>query len=179
MEEQKKNKIIAKKTVNIRELFNAFLAFVILALVVEVIILVTTKMVGWNPTVSGRPWVVSAHVHILVLGAMFSLVMILLDKSINITKAKNFYAFFVVYLVGFSLLLAFILYKGFTQLLGGVAISGLLQAGAAVAHVTMFVALFMFCAVLKNALGIVKNNNKSNNKNDEKVESESNASEKN
>ncbi|MEG2158516.1 MAG: DUF2871 family protein [Clostridia bacterium] len=135
-----------------KKLLKTFISFIILALVVEVAILLTTKIVGWDPTVSGRPWVVSAHVHIMVLGALFTLIMMILDKLFNITSAKLFSAFYIVYLVGFSLLLAFILYKGFNQLLGGTIINGILQAGAGMAHITMFVALFMFCAVLKQSV---------------------------
>ncbi|MEG1527859.1 MAG: DUF2871 family protein [Clostridia bacterium] len=139
------------KNLSIKELISTFIAFITLALVVEVAILVTTKLVGWQPSIMGRPWVVSAHVHIMVLGAFFTLIMMLLDKSYSITKTKLFKPFFITYLVGFSLLLAFILYKGFVQLLDATIINGLLQAGAGLAHITMFVSLFMFCAVLKDA----------------------------
>ncbi|MEG1509218.1 MAG: DUF2871 family protein [Clostridia bacterium] len=157
--EEKTNSVKAKKLFGMSNLFKTFLAFVTLALIVEVAILATTKAMRWDPVANGRPWVVSAHVHIMVLGAFFTLIMMLLDKSFNITKAKLFKPFFIVYLVGFSLILLFILYKGFTQLLGGKTISGLLQGGAAIAHTTMFVSLFMFCAVLKDALGLTKNKN--------------------
>ncbi|MEG1613757.1 MAG: DUF2871 family protein [Clostridia bacterium] len=153
------NSSVATKTFSMSDLFKTFFSFITLTLVVEVAILITTKAVGWNPVLSGRPWVVSAHVHIMVLGAFFTLIMMLLEKSFEITKTKQFRPFFIVYLIGFSLLLAFILYKGFTQLLGGTLISGLLQGGAAIAHITMFVSLFMFCSVLKNAVGLGKNKN--------------------
>ncbi|MEG1529418.1 MAG: hypothetical protein RR405_03595, partial [Clostridia bacterium] len=61
------------KNYAVSDLYKTFVAFITLALLVEVAILVTTKAIGWNPSVSGRPWVVSAHVHIMVLGAFFTL----------------------------------------------------------------------------------------------------------
>lgn len=143
----------------IKKLFYAFLSFISLALVVELAILITTKVIGWDPNVSGRPWVVSAHVHIIVLGALVTLMLIILDKVYSITKLKLFKPFYITYLVGFTLLISFILYKGFSQLLGASTISGLLQGGAAIAHITMFTALFMFIVVLKQALfGVAKSN---------------------
>lgn len=133
-----------------KKLFYTFLTFLILALVVEVAILITTKAVGWDSGVSGRPWVVSVHVHILVLGALMFLILMLVEKNFHITEWKRFNAFYIVYLTGLGLVLCFILYKGFSQLLGAAVIRGLLEGGAAIAHTTMFVGLFFLAAGIKS-----------------------------
>ena len=43
------------------------IAFLIATLIAEVSVLITSKVTGWDSALSGRPWAVVAHVHLIVL----------------------------------------------------------------------------------------------------------------
>lgn len=131
-----------------KKLFKTFLTFLILALGVEVVILISTKIVGWNNFESGRPFLAAVHVHLMVLGAIFFLIQMILEKLFNITKAKNYNLFYIIYLVGFSLFLSVLLYKGFAQIFEFSVIRGITEAIPAIAHTGMFVSLFLFAHCL-------------------------------
>lgn len=135
-----------------KKLFRTFLSFLIAALVVEVIVLIVSKVVGWDSFVQGRPIAVIAHVHLLGLGALVFLVMICLEKLFAITKHKRFSVFYIIYLVGIALSVAVMLYRGFTQLFGGQPIGGLTDALAAIGHTVVFVGLFFFAWILKDVI---------------------------
>ncbi|OHT02378.1 hypothetical protein TRFO_30576 [Tritrichomonas foetus] len=126
-------------------LFRTFLSFIILAFGIEIIILITTKIQGWNNFQRGRPFLAAVHVHLMVLGAIMFLINILLDGVYNITQARFYKTFYIVYLVGISLAISMMLYKGFVQLYDGKPIGGLKDAVAAIGHTTTFVGLFFFC----------------------------------
>lgn len=127
-----------------KKLFRTFLAFLILAVGIEVVILICTKVVGWNNLDSGRPFLAAVHVHLMVLGAIFFLIQMILDKLFSITAMKFYKVFYIAYLIGLSVLISMIMYKGFAQLFNFAVITGITQALAAIAHTTLFVSLFFF-----------------------------------
>lgn len=127
-----------------KKLFKTVLSFIILALLIEVVILISTKVVGWNNLASGRPFLAAVHVHLFALGVLFFLIQMLLEKNFNITKAKFYNVFYIVFLSGLGLFMSVLLYKGFGQIFKFDVISGLTQGAAAIAHTAMFVGLFFF-----------------------------------
>ncbi|MEG1711085.1 MAG: DUF2871 family protein [Clostridia bacterium] len=139
-----------------KKLFKTVLAFIILALLIEVVILITTKMTGWNNFISGRPFLAAVHVHLFTIGVIFFLVQMLLEKAFKITKAKFYKAFYIVFLCGFGLFISTLLYKGFAQIFKFSVINAITQSLAAIAHIAMFVGLFLFARCLY--LAAVKNN---------------------
>lgn len=124
------------------------IAFLIATLAVEVSVLITSKATGWDSAVNGRPWAVAAHVHLIVLGAVWSLLLVLLEKNYEISKIGLAKPAYITYLSGLCAVVALILYKGFTQLAGGKLIRGLTEGGAAIAHTALFVGLFMWAYVI-------------------------------
>lgn len=131
-----------------KKLFKTFLTFLIAVLVIEVVILISTKMTGWDNFVSGRPFLAAVHVHLMVLGVLFFLIQMILEKLFCITKAKFYNVFYIVFIGGLCLSIAMILYKGFAQVFGFTTIRALTESIPAIAHTAMFVALFFFAHCL-------------------------------
>ena len=125
------------------------IAFLIATLIVEVSVLIASKVTGWDSAVSGRPWAVAAHVHLIALGAVWSL---LLEKNYELSAVRLAKPAYITYLCGLGAVVALILYKGFTQLAGGSLVRGLTEGGAAIAHSALFVGLFMWAYVIYKAV---------------------------
>lgn len=135
-----------------KKLFFTFLAFLIASLTVEVVILILTKTASWDNFATGRPFLAAVHVHLMVLGTLFFLIQMLLEKNFSITSAKWYRIFYIVYLVGVSIVVSLMFYKGVCQLYGAEPIRGLTEGGAAVGHSTVFAGLFLFAACLYQRL---------------------------
>ena len=128
------------------------IAFLIATLIVEVSVLITSKVTGWDSAVNGRPWAVAAHVHLIALGAVWSLLLVLIEKNYELSAVRLAKPAYITYLCGLGAVVALILYKGFTQLAGGSRIRGLTEGGAAIAHSALFVGLFMWAYVIYKAV---------------------------
>lgn len=132
-----------------KKIFFTFLGFIIASLLLEVVILITTKVAGWDNFSQGRPFLAIVHTHLMVLGTFFFLIQMLLEKVFKITEAKLYNAFYYVYLVGVTLLVSMMLYKGFVQLDGtATVITGLTQSITPIAHVLVFTGFFLFAYCL-------------------------------
>lgn len=132
-----------------KKIFFTFLGFIIASLLIEVVILITTKVAGWDNFTQGRPFLAIVHTHLMVLGAFFFLIQMLLEKTFGITDAKLYNIFYFVYLIGVTLLVTMMLYKGFVQLNdGATVISGLTQSITPIAHVLVFSGFFLFAYCL-------------------------------
>lgn len=135
-----------------KKLFKTFVSFISLALLVEVVILISTKVTGWDNFANGRPFLAAVHVHLMVLGAIFFLVQIVLEKQFSITSTKLYNVFYIIYIVGLSLNVSMMLYKGFAQIFDFAIIRAITEACSAIAHISLFVAFFMFVYCLYQCL---------------------------
>lgn len=127
--------------------------FVAVALLVELAILITTKVVKWNKPESGRPWVVAAHVHLLVLGAFWHLILALFEKNFGISENRLSQCSFVLYLLGLSLTVLMILYNGFAQLCAFKTVTALSEGGAALSHTVLFSGIALWMIVMIRSVG--------------------------
>ncbi|MGY3702881.1 hypothetical protein BW731_04750 [Vagococcus martis] len=87
------------------------------------------------------------HTHTLILGMFFFLIVLLLEKSFNLTKHKNFKKFYVIYNIGLGITLLMMLTHGTMTVLGiesSAAISGIAGLG----HIILTVGLGFFFQVL-------------------------------
>ena len=87
------------------------------------------------------------HTHTLILGMYFFLIVLLLEKSFNLTKHKNFKKFYVIYNIGLGITLLMMLTHGTMTILGiesSAAISGIAGLG----HIILTVGLGFFFQVL-------------------------------
>lgn len=136
----------------VKKYIRTAIVFLIVTLVVEVAVLITSKVQKWDSAVNGRPWAVAAHVHLIVLGAVWFFVMALLEKNFSVSSNRIAKPTYIVYLCGLGSVVALMLYKGFTQLVGGTVVRGLAEGGAAVAHTLLFVGLFMWAYIIYKAV---------------------------
>lgn len=130
------------------------IAILAATLVVEVSVLITTKVTGWNHAENGRPWAVAAHVHLLVLGVVWFLTVTLLEKNFELSAVKLAKPAYIVHLCGLGATVAVILYKGFAQLTGGNVIRGLVEGGAAISHIVLFVGLLLWLITVFKAVAV-------------------------
>ena len=131
-----------------KRIFKTFLSFLIVALAVEVGILIMTKVAKWDNFELGRPFLAAVHVHLMAMGALFFLSQVVLEKAFSVSSAKLYNAFYIVFLTGFSIVIATMFYKGAAQIFGFEIIRGVTEGGAPVGHTTTFVSLFLFAACL-------------------------------
>lgn len=124
----------------------------VVMLAVEVSVLITTKITGWNHAENGRPWAVAAHVHLLVLGVLWFLVVALLDKNFELSASKLAKPAYIVHLCGLGATVVVILYKGFVQLAGGSVIRGITEGGAALSHSVLFAGLLLWLITVFKAV---------------------------
>ncbi len=130
------------------------IAILAATLVIEVSVLITTKATGWNHAENGRPWAVAAHVHLLVLGVVWFLTATLLEKNFELSAVKLAKPAYIVHLCGLGATVAVILYKGFAQLTGGNVIRGLVEGGAAISHIVLFVGLLLWLITVFKAVAV-------------------------
>lgn len=135
-----------------KKIFFTFVGFLAAALVCELSVLALTKALGWDNFVSGRPFLAAVHVHLLVLGALFFLIQLLLEKNFSLTQNKLYKVFHIVFLVGISLTVALMYYKGVCQLLDASVIRGITEAGAAIGHTLLVAGLALFAVCLYGQL---------------------------
>ena len=90
------------------------------------------------------------HVHTLMLGFVFLLILMLMEKQFTLTAAKRFRGWFITYNIALVGTLVTMLTRGITQVLG-TDISGLNHI-AGTFHTTMAVALIWFLVMLKKRI---------------------------
>jgi heme/copper-type cytochrome/quinol oxidase subunit 1 len=115
-----------------------------------------TKMNGFK----GRTVLSGLHTHVLVLGTLFLLVVLLLEKSFGLTKNKNFNKFFIIYNIGLLLTVIMMAVRGCTEVLR-LAISTTIDSSisgiAGLGHIVMTIAYVLFFLMLLNRINDVDN----------------------
>lgn len=87
------------------------------------------------------------HTHALVLGMIFLIIVLLLEKNFQIMKHKNYQKFYILYNIGLGITLLIMLIHGTMTVLGyssSAAISGI----AGIGHIIMTIGLGFFFNVL-------------------------------
>jgi len=100
------------------------------------------------------------HTHILVSGLFFFLIVLLLEKSFELTKNKNFNKFMVTYNIGLILSVIMMAIRGCVEVLNleistmiDYSISGI----AGLSHIIMTIAYILFFLILLNRINDVDN----------------------
>lgn len=94
------------------------------------------------------------HTHILVLGFVFFLVVLLLEKNFGLSKLKSIKAWLITYQVGFVAVIATMVVRGVAEV-KGFDVAGLSHM-AGVSHTLLGIALIWFMVLLGKAIKIGK-----------------------
>ena len=87
------------------------------------------------------------HTHILVLGMLFFLIVLLLEKSFSLSTHKNYKKFYIIYNSGLGLTLLMMLINGSMTTMG-LSISPALSGIAGLGHIILTIGLIYFFNVL-------------------------------
>lgn len=87
------------------------------------------------------------HTHILVLGMLFFLIVLLLEKSFSLSAHKNYKKFYIIYNSGLGLTLLMMLINGSMNTMG-LSISPALSGIAGLGHIILTIGLIYFFNVL-------------------------------
>lgn len=105
-----------------------------------------TKLSGFN----GVTVLSAAHTHTLVLGFLFFIIVLLLEKNFSISESKNFKAWIVIYNVGVLGLISTLVARGVLQV-NGSEFAGLSHI-AGLCHAILGVALIWFAVIVNKAV---------------------------
>lgn len=94
------------------------------------------------------------HTHILVLGFVFFLVVLLLEKNLELSKLKSIKAWVITYQVAFVAMIATMVVRGVAEV-KGFEVAGLSHM-AGVSHTLLGIALVWFMVLLGKAIKIEK-----------------------
>jgi hypothetical protein len=98
------------------------------------------------------------HTHVLVLGVFFLLILLLLEKSFELTKNKNFNKFFLTYNIGLLFSVIMMAIRGCVEVLN-LKISTMADASisgiAGLGHIIMTIAYILFFLILLNRINDV------------------------
>mgnify|MGYP001450523328 FL=1 len=98
------------------------------------------------------------HTHVLVLGAIFLLILLLLEKSFALTKNKKFNIFFITYNTGLLLTVIMMAIRGCVEVLKleiSSAINSSISGIAGLGHIIMAIAYILFFLILLNRINDV------------------------
>lgn len=98
----------------------------------------------------GQTVLSTVHTHLLVLGFLFFLIVMVLCKVFEIHKHKQFSQWFIVYNVGFMMMIGTLIARGIVQV-EGTDFAGLPHI-AGLAHIIMAAALVWFLLLLHESL---------------------------
>lgn len=87
------------------------------------------------------------HTHILVLGMLFFLIVLLLERSFSLSTHKNYKKFYIIYNSGLGLTLLMMLINGSMTTMG-LSISPALSGIAGLGHIILTIGLIYFFNVL-------------------------------
>lgn len=121
-----------------RKYFNASIAYLIVGLLSGIFYREMTRLLGFT----GETVLKGLHTHILVLGFIFFIIVLLLDKNFGFSNLKGSKAWFITYNISFVYFIGTMLTRGIAQV-KGIEISGLSHI-AGLAHALMGVALIWF-----------------------------------
>lgn len=112
-----------------------------------------TKMNGF----SGVTALSVVHTHTLVLGFLFFIIVLLLEKNFIISNIKGFKSWLITYNVGLIYLISALVFRGVLQV-NGTDFVGLNHI-AGLGHAILGVSLIWFVVIVNKALKIYDNNN--------------------
>lgn len=96
------------------------------------------------------------HTHLLVLGTVFGLVFLLLERQFQLSHSKLFRGFFWTWIAGTGVTVGAQLFKGSLQVLGDAAADSKAIAGVSgMGHITLTVAFILFFLALRSRLTAV------------------------
>ncbi len=96
------------------------------------------------------------HTHILVSGLFFFLIVLLLEKSFELTRHKHFNKFMITYNVGLILSVVMMAIRGCVEVLNleiTAAIDYSISGIAGISHIIMTIGYILFFLVLLNRIG--------------------------
>lgn len=129
-----------------KKLLNLSILYLILGLCLGVFFREFTKFNNF----SGKTFLSILHVHTLILGFIFFLIVLLLDKGFCLTSNKNFNKWLITYNIGlFYLIITFII-RGVLQVFGQNL--DMLNHIAGLGHAILGVSLIWFLFILKNCI---------------------------
>lgn len=128
--------------------------YCILGLLLGVFYREFTKINGFT----GKTVLGGLHTHVLVLGVLFLLILILLEKSFEITKDKRFNIFFITYNIGLLLTVIMMAIRGCVEVLN-LDISAMTDSSisgiAGLGHIIMAIAYILFFLILLSRINDV------------------------
>ncbi|MBU3812783.1 MAG: DUF2871 domain-containing protein [Candidatus Niameybacter stercoravium] len=124
-----------------KKYFNASMAYLILGLIAGVFYREFTRMAEFT----GQTVLKGLHTHILVLGFLFFIIVLLLDKNFGFSKMKGSKAWFISYNVSMVYFIATMVARGVAQV-RGIEVSGLSHI-AGLAHALFGAALVWFIII--------------------------------
>lgn len=99
------------------------------------------------------------HTHVLVLGVFFLLIVLLLEKSFELTKNKKFNKFFITYNIGLILSVIMMAIRGCVEVLNleiSTMIDSSISGIAGLSHIIMTIAYILFFLILLNRINDVE-----------------------
>lgn len=99
------------------------------------------------------------HTHVLVLGVFFLLIVLLLEKSFELTKNKKFNKFFITYNIGLILSVIMMAIRGCVEVLNleiSTMIDSSISGIAGLSHIIITIAYILFFLILLNRINDVE-----------------------
>lgn len=127
-----------------KRLYQASLFYLIVGLAAGVIYREATRWLAFTGTTK----LSLLHAHTLVLGMLFFLIALLLEKQFQLTKSRHFKRFFWTYNAGLVVTIGLMAFIGTQQLLGNAQASGMIAGISGLGHTLLAVGLGFFFAAL-------------------------------
>lgn len=125
-----------------KKYYNAAMIYLILGLSLGVFYREFTKMLGFE----GQTVLKVLHTHVLVLGCIFFILVLLVEKSFTLSSLKQSQAWFIFYNIAFIIFIITMLIRGILQV-KGLDMNGLTHMSG-LAHALIGVALIWFMVLL-------------------------------
>lgn len=125
-----------------KKYYNAAMIYLILGLSLGVFYREFTKMLGFE----GQTVLKVLHTHVLVLGCIFFILVLLVEKSFTLSNLKQSQAWFIFYNIAFIIFIITMLIRGILQV-KGLDMNGLTHMSG-LAHALIGVALIWFMVLL-------------------------------
>lgn len=130
-----------------KKLYATMNFYLVLGLVAGVFYREYTKIMNFT----GETALASVHSHLLVLGFIFFLLLIVVDKVLGITHKKYFNAFYILYNIGIISFVGTMTYRGILDV-NGYDFNGLSHM-AGLTHVILALGILFFSLNIKQAIG--------------------------
>lgn len=100
------------------------------------------------------------HSHVIGLGVLFLLIVLLLEKSFELTKNKKFNAFFVTYNIGLLATVIMMAIRGCVEVLNldlSTMVDSMISGIAGLGHIVLTIAYILFFVILLNRINDTDN----------------------